>query len=349
MRPRPAAPKETRTAVRSTHDDSDCNQSTPFVDVNLFDSDRGLRDALRFNAPKLDTAPLSRLGAEAGSAQTRCARAAGQHPRARVAHARPLRPSRRPGRVPPELSRVARWRVAPRPARHAVVARGRRAPAARRWFHVWTAGRAVGVVPGVDELCGHAGAARQRRVVRRLAHAHRQHRVRPALRAAGAEDRASRIGMGMTEKQGGSDVRANTTRAERRRQRRVGPALSRITGHKWFFSAPMCDAFLVLAQAASGLSCFFLPRWLPDGTPNVLRIQRLKDKLGNKANASSEVEFDRRRGLAGRRGRPRRAADPGDGRDHAPRLRTRHGGADAPGVGAGVAPLQRSARRSASG
>ena len=67
----------------------------------------------------------------------------------------------------------------------------------------------------------------------------------------------------------------------------------RITGHKWFFSAPMCDAFLVLAQAKGGLSCYFLPRWLPDGNPNVLRIQRLKDKLGNKANASSEVEFDR--------------------------------------------------------
>jgi putative acyl-CoA dehydrogenase len=85
-------------------------------------------------------------------------------------------------------------------------------------------------------------------------------------------------------------VRANTTRAEFDADTPWGRAY-RITGHKWFFSAPMCDAFLVLAQTASGLSCFFLPRILPDGQVNALRIQRLKDKLGNQANASSEVEF----------------------------------------------------------
>jgi putative acyl-CoA dehydrogenase len=96
--------------------------------------------------------------------------------------------------------------------------------------------------------------------------------------------------MGMTEKQGGSDVRANTTRAEPDGADRWG-ARFRITGHKWFFSAPMCDAFLVLAQAPAGLSCFFLPRVLDDGNRNAIRIQRLKDKLGNKANASAEVEF----------------------------------------------------------
>jgi putative acyl-CoA dehydrogenase len=94
-------------------------------------------------------------------------------------------------------------------------------------------------------------------------------------------------GMAMTEKQGGSDVRANTTRAEP-----VGGDAYEITGHKWFCSAPMCDAFLVLAQAPGGLSCFFLPRWRPDGTRNAFHIQRLKDKLGNRSNASSEVEFD---------------------------------------------------------
>jgi putative acyl-CoA dehydrogenase len=95
------------------------------------------------------------------------------------------------------------------------------------------------------------------------------------------------IGMGMTERQGGSDVRANTTRAQR-----SGDGTYRLTGHKWFFSAPLCDAHLVLAQAAGGLSCFFLPRLLPDGTRNEVRIQRLKDKLGNRSNASAEVEFD---------------------------------------------------------
>ncbi|MEO7547471.1 MAG: acyl-CoA dehydrogenase family protein, partial [Ramlibacter sp.] len=98
------------------------------------------------------------------------------------------------------------------------------------------------------------------------------------------------MGMGMTEKQGGSDVRANTTQAVADGEDRWG-ARVRITGHKWFFSAPMCDAFLVLAQAPAGLTCFFLPRVLPDGSRNAIHIQRLKDKLGNKANASSEVEF----------------------------------------------------------
>ena len=98
------------------------------------------------------------------------------------------------------------------------------------------------------------------------------------------------IGMGMTEKQGGSDVRANTTRAEPMGPGGVGQEY-RITGHKFFFSAPMCDAFLVLAQAPGGLSCFFMPRFTPDGTLNSIRIQRLKDKLGDKSNASSEVEF----------------------------------------------------------
>ncbi len=94
-------------------------------------------------------------------------------------------------------------------------------------------------------------------------------------------------GMSMTEKQGGSDVRAGTTEATPN-----GDGTYRLTGHKWFTSAPMCDIFLVLAQAPAGLSCFFLPRILPDGSRNRMRLQRLKDKLGNNANASSEVEYD---------------------------------------------------------
>jgi len=111
-------------------------------------------------------------------------------------------------------------------------------------------------------------------------------RVRPAAEKTGAL-----VGMAMTEKQGGSDVRANTTRA--RALGTGGPGGEyEITGHKWFCSAPMCDAFLVLAQAERGLSCFLLPRWRPDGTRNRFHLQRLKDKLGNRSNASSEVEFD---------------------------------------------------------
>jgi putative acyl-CoA dehydrogenase len=100
------------------------------------------------------------------------------------------------------------------------------------------------------------------------------------------EKKGVTLGMGMTEKQGGSDVRANTSRAEP-----DGDAY-RLVGHKWFFSAPMCDAFLVLAQAKGGLTCFLVPRFRPDGSVNALKLNRLKDKLGNRSNASSEVEFE---------------------------------------------------------
>ncbi len=101
------------------------------------------------------------------------------------------------------------------------------------------------------------------------------------------DKKSALLGMGMTENQGGSDLRTNTTRAEP-----AGDGTFRLFGHKWFLSAPMCDAFLVLAQSGKGLSCFFLPRWTPDGMRNALQINRLKDKLGNKSNASSEVEFN---------------------------------------------------------
>ncbi|MFC8520582.1 acyl-CoA dehydrogenase family protein [Streptomyces sp. NPDC057257] len=114
----------------------------------------------------------------------------------------------------------------------------------------------------------------------------------PGLRAP-TEKRGLLAGMGMTEKQGGSDVRTNTTTAWPTSE----PGVYQLRGHKWFTSAPMCDVFLVLAQAAphrdkGGLSCFLVPRILPDGTRNTFRIQRLKDKLGNRSNASSEPEFD---------------------------------------------------------
>ncbi|VTO11836.1 acyl-CoA dehydrogenase family protein [Brevundimonas vancanneytii] len=107
--------------------------------------------------------------------------------------------------------------------------------------------------------------------------------VRPASEKAGVT-----LGMAMTEKQGGSDVRANTTRAEP-----IGEdGWYSLTGHKWFCSAPMCDAFLTLAYAPGGLTCFILPRWLPDGTRNAgFRVMRLKDKMGDRSNASSEVEY----------------------------------------------------------
>jgi putative acyl-CoA dehydrogenase len=106
------------------------------------------------------------------------------------------------------------------------------------------------------------------------------------------DKRAALIGMGMTERQGGSDVRANLTRAVP-----AGDGAWRITGHKWFFSAPQCDGHLVLAQTDAGLTCFLLPRFLDDGSRNAVRIDRLKDKLGNRSNASSEVAFDGAHGM----------------------------------------------------
>jgi putative acyl-CoA dehydrogenase len=129
------------------------------------------------------------------------------------------------------------------------------------------------------------------------------------------QKRGAIIGMGMTEKQGGSDVRANTTRADpvppieaRTLFGEEGEDVFRIVGHKWFFSAPQSDAHLILAQTddagSAGLSCFFLPRYLPNGERNAIRVQRLKDKLGNRSNASSEVEFTGAYGwLIGKQGR----------------------------------------------
>ncbi|EBB5216017.1 isovaleryl-CoA dehydrogenase [Salmonella enterica] len=102
----------------------------------------------------------------------------------------------------------------------------------------------------------------------------------------GGQKRGLLIGMGMTEKQGGSDVLSNTTHAER-----LADDSYRLVGHKWFFSVPQSDAHLVLAQAKGGLSCFFVPRFLPDGQRNSVRLERLKDKLGNRSNASAEVEL----------------------------------------------------------
>jgi putative acyl-CoA dehydrogenase len=107
-------------------------------------------------------------------------------------------------------------------------------------------------------------------------------RLLPASQKTGAL-----CGMAMTEKQGGSDVRANSTTAAP-----IGEGAYLLKGHKWFCSAPMCDAFLTLAQAPGGLTCFLVPRFLPDGTKNRFFLQRLKDKLGNRSNASSEIEYD---------------------------------------------------------
>ena len=287
------------TAELATHEVF--NQPEPLVDTDLFEANRALRDAVRFNAPQLDTRPLSDLGRLAGSAGMQA------HARLANVHTPQLHSHDRFGRRIDEVEF--------HPSYHVLMA-----AAVEAGLHgtPWAS-----LPPPLAE--GRGGGSSSPHVLRGagfmlftelepsvLCPISMTYAVTPALRSNAAiyADWGSRLtsrsydpalkpwrdkagvtmGMGMTEKQGGSDVRANTTRAEPEGRDDWGPRY-RITGHKWFFSAPMCDAFLVLAQSASGLSCLFLPRVLADGSRNAIRIQRLKDKLGNKANASCEVEF----------------------------------------------------------
>lgn len=267
------------------------NQSEPLVDVNLFEGHAALQDALRLNAPGLDLAPLRALGALAGRRDMQA------HARLANGHKPVLRTHDAQGRRIDEVEF--------HPSYHALMA-----TAVQAGLHgtPWTCGQ-----PHAHQLRAAGFMLLTELEPSVLCPISMTYAVVPALRgnraiAADLSDRlASRsydprplpwpektgltMGMGMTEKQGGSDVRANTTRAEAAGQDAWGPRFA-VTGHKWFFSAPMCDAFLILAQTASGLSCLFLPRLLADGTRNAIRIQRLKDKLGNHANASAEVEFE---------------------------------------------------------
>jgi putative acyl-CoA dehydrogenase len=267
------------------------NQAAPFEGINLFQANRPLQDALRWYHPRFDAARFDALGAEAGSAEMQA------HARLANTHGPELRSHDRFGR------RIDQ--VEFHPSYHALMA-----AALRQRLHgaPWAEG------PGSHLERAAAFMLFTEAEPSILCPVSMSYAVTPALRAnAGlmadwgakiASDRydprflpvaqksAVTLGMGMTEKQGGSDVRANTTRAEPDGEDTWGRRFA-ITGHKWFFSAPMCDAFLVLAQSPGGLSCFFLPRILPDGTVNALHVQRLKHKLGNQANASSEVEFQR--------------------------------------------------------
>jgi putative acyl-CoA dehydrogenase len=266
------------------------NQPEPLADYNLFEGNQALRDALRFNAPQLDTAPLAALGGELGSeAMQRHARLANVHTPQLHSHDRF---GRRVDEVEFHPSYHVLMEAAVRAGLHGTPWAGEGASP-----HVL---RAAGFMlftelePSI--LCPISMTYAVTPALRANAAIHRDWGPKltnraydPALKPF-SEKSGLTMGMGMTEKQGGSDVRANTTRAEADGRDAWGERYA-VTGHKWFFSAPMCDAFLVLAQTASGLSCLFLPRVLPDGSRNAIRIQRLKDKLGNKANASSEVEF----------------------------------------------------------
>ncbi len=265
------------------------NQSRPLTGLNLFEANRPLQDALACHAPALDTSRLQALGAEVGSADLQT------HARLAHTHTPVLHTHDRVGQRCDEVEF--------HPSYHALLGR-----ALHHGLHgsPW----AAGPLAHIERAAGFMLFTEVDPAV--LCPVSMSYAVTPALRASAAlhadwapklaatpydarflplaQKTAVTMGMGMTEKQGGSDVRANTTRAERDGSDAWGERY-RLTGHKWFFSAPMCDAFLVLAQTAAGLSCFFLPRWLPSGAINPLQIQRLKHKLGNQANASSEVEF----------------------------------------------------------
>lgn len=271
------------------------NQATPLADVNLFEGNQPLRDALRFNAPQLDAAPLKELGAMAGSAAMQ------QHARLANVHTPELHTHDRFGHRVDEVefhpSYHALMSVAMGAGLHGTPWADKSAsPHVRRAaaFMLFTELEPSTLCP-ISMTYAVTPALRDNPAIfRDWAPKLTSRAYDPALRRWN-EKAGVTMGMGMTEKQGGSDVRANTTRAVHDGSDEWGERY-RLTGHKWFMSAPMCDAFLVLAyvegMGESGLSCFFLPRVLPNGARNTLRIQRLKDKLGNKANASSEVEFD---------------------------------------------------------
>jgi putative acyl-CoA dehydrogenase len=274
--------------LASTHEV--INVSTELVDFNLYDTDLALREAVRREGAAAAEASLSAFGARIGAADY-------------------LELGVLANRNPPELDTHDRFGhrvdlVRFHPAYHALMktaieegihcapwaspgAGAHVARAARFYLHsqveaghgcpVTMSFAAVPTLRVQPELA----ALWEPRLARRV--------YDPSNRPAEAKQ-GTTIGMAMTEKQGGSDVRANTTRAEPLGIE--GPGLAyELVGHKFFVSAPMCDAFLTLAQTPAGLTCFLMPRWRPDGSRNALQIQRLKQKMGNASNASCETEL----------------------------------------------------------
>ena len=272
------------------------NQAEPLVGRNLFSGNQALQSALKFNAPALDTASLQALGAQMGSAEMQThARLANVHTPVLHSHDRL---GHRVDQVEFHPSYHALMTAAAQAGLHgspwAEEAHGHTRRAAA--FMLFTEAEPSILCPISMTYAVMAALPGNAAIFKDWAPGLTARAYDPAFKPF-TQKTGLTMGMGMTEKQGGSDVRANTTQAVHEGEDAWGRRYT-LVGHKWFFSAPMCDAFLVLAQTPAGLSCFFLPRVLPDfenpsgsGTPNAIRIQRLKDKLGNKANASSEVEF----------------------------------------------------------
>lgn len=283
----------------STPVDQVANQSPPFEDVDLFDTDAGLREAVqREGGPASDLAALQAFAQLCGSAAA-------------------LDLGREANLNPPRLEafdRQGRRRdaVVYHPAYHALMRTSTAAGLAGSTFeHLLTPGQAPAPARNVQRAArlylaaqleaGHCCPMTMTHaaVPVLLAQPELAEAWLPRVLSRNYDARflpahgktSATIGMGMTEKQGGTDVRANITRAEPAGDLAGGEHV--LSGHKWFLSAPMSDAFLVLGQAPGGLTCFLMPRFLPDGTVNHLQFQRLKDKLGNRSNASSEVELHR--------------------------------------------------------
>ncbi|RDD63804.1 acyl-CoA dehydrogenase family protein [Ferruginivarius sediminum] len=275
-------PREPRTTLE-THEVT--NQPPPFEEVNLYASDLGLREA------------IERAGA--GGAENRL-----QVFGSRVGSAEVAEWAIQANRNPPELRNFDRYghridEVSYHPAYHNLMELGLTNGIACAAWTGESAGHTVHaallflMTQAEPSVCcpmsmTYAGvAALQSRPDPAATWV--QSLTRPAYDPASrpmAEKSAATLGMAMTEKQGGSDVRANTTAAHS-----LGDGTYELVGHKWFCSAPMSDGFLTLAQAEGGLTCFLVPRWRPDGTRNPIHIMRLKDKLGDRANASSEIEY----------------------------------------------------------
>ena len=262
------------------------NQPRPLVDVNLYETDLALREAARGQGGAWVDAPLSALGAEAGSEAV-------------------LELGELANRFPPELTVFDRYgrridEAKFHPSYHQLMD-----VAMRHGIHdiAWRSDEAGGHVAHAAMLALFTQAEAGTMCPISMTYA-----AVPALRCQPdvtrpwldriiggaydaplrpiAEKRGVTVGMAMTEKQGGSDVRANATRATP-----IGDDLYRLLGHKWFCSAPMSDGFLTLAYAEGGLTCFLVPRIAPDGSRNGIQVMRLKDKLGNRSNASSEIEY----------------------------------------------------------
>jgi putative acyl-CoA dehydrogenase len=267
------------------------NQPPPLVDYNLFDADLPLRESLEREGGSWAHDMVHELGRLAGTEEAIAwGFQANNNPPRLQTHDRfghridevEFHPSwHRLMEVAVENGLHALpWRD-PRPGAHAA-----RAAA----FHVWSQVEGGHGCPVSMTYAALPALRKQPELATRWEPLMTSLAYDPGLRSAAAK-RGVLFGMAMTEKQGGSDVRANTTRAEPIGA--GGPGGEHLlTGHKWFCSAPMCDAFLVLAQAPRGLSCFLLPRVLEDGARNGFHIQRLKDKLGNRSNASAEIELD---------------------------------------------------------